>query len=613
MTGITQQIPDFIQGISDQPDELKKPGQVRDLVNGFPDPIRGLSKRPGMELVSELEDTLTDGGTWFHIVRESVEGNTQRFICRIGRAGKVQIWNADTGKECPIYWNNGSPIKTDDLPINLNTTAYPLYANHCDYFKYEELINELQDLTINDFTFVTNTERVVNMSASQPITKNKGFIELTQLAYNRSYDLDVNFLDTDGTASYRTATEAKILAVENKIDDRGEGCGSVGTFNVTLSENDETYPGSVRDNRASGLRVELRTLGDLIQVDNDGNQDDYQCRYTHFLRLQSGGQYWTEGDLVSYQVDPADPDSVVYRLEITETQNIDVSAEVAIRGVNTPNNADTSLSASFVLDALKDELEDEGFTVQLIGNGLYLEHSDPFVVTSPEPDLFNILNMDDSDDKIMIVNDVSRLPVQCKKNIVVKVANSFNDQDDYFVKFISADGVEDAGDGHWEEVAKPGEFVTLNPDSMPHAIVKCIKTENGEKVDAFIVTAIDWNSRNCGTEDFNPSFVEKKINNLFLFRSRLSFLSGENVIMSRPNDLFNFFPVSALTVSPSDPIDLSASTKSSAVLHDAIVVTSGVILFSEFNQFLLATDSDTLRPETAKITQLASYDFLTSL
>ena len=33
MAGITQQIPNYILGISEQPDELKSPGQVTDLKN----------------------------------------------------------------------------------------------------------------------------------------------------------------------------------------------------------------------------------------------------------------------------------------------------------------------------------------------------------------------------------------------------------------------------------------------------------------------------------------------------------------------------------------------------------------------------------------------------
>ena len=37
MATVTQQIPNYILGISDQPDELKLNGQVKDLQNAYPD------------------------------------------------------------------------------------------------------------------------------------------------------------------------------------------------------------------------------------------------------------------------------------------------------------------------------------------------------------------------------------------------------------------------------------------------------------------------------------------------------------------------------------------------------------------------------------------------
>ena len=59
MAGITQTIPSYSAGMSEQPDNLKFPGQVIDSVNAIPDVTRGLFKRPGLKridssLVSDL-------------------------------------------------------------------------------------------------------------------------------------------------------------------------------------------------------------------------------------------------------------------------------------------------------------------------------------------------------------------------------------------------------------------------------------------------------------------------------------------------------------------------------------------------------------------------------
>ena len=46
MTNVTQTIPNLTQGISQQPDEYKVPGQVNEMINALPDVTQGLLKRP---------------------------------------------------------------------------------------------------------------------------------------------------------------------------------------------------------------------------------------------------------------------------------------------------------------------------------------------------------------------------------------------------------------------------------------------------------------------------------------------------------------------------------------------------------------------------------------
>ncbi len=44
MAGISQQIPNYSRGMSEQPDQLKLPGQVKNIVNGIPDITYGYLK-----------------------------------------------------------------------------------------------------------------------------------------------------------------------------------------------------------------------------------------------------------------------------------------------------------------------------------------------------------------------------------------------------------------------------------------------------------------------------------------------------------------------------------------------------------------------------------------
>ena len=59
MTSVTQTIPTLTGGLSQQPDELKIPGQVNVATNVIPDVTHGLLKRPGGKLVKSLSDDST--------------------------------------------------------------------------------------------------------------------------------------------------------------------------------------------------------------------------------------------------------------------------------------------------------------------------------------------------------------------------------------------------------------------------------------------------------------------------------------------------------------------------------------------------------------------------
>ena len=54
MASVTQKVNNYVLGISTQPDEKKYPGQVTDLVNGLPDVVEQLMKRPGSKLINTL-------------------------------------------------------------------------------------------------------------------------------------------------------------------------------------------------------------------------------------------------------------------------------------------------------------------------------------------------------------------------------------------------------------------------------------------------------------------------------------------------------------------------------------------------------------------------------
>ena len=137
MASITQTIPNYVGGISEQPDQLKFPGQVKDVVNAIPDVTRGLYKRPGSKRIgSSPLSSVQAGGAWFHYHRDEDEGS---YIGQVAADGQVRVWRCSDG--------------------TLMTTAYGTGGQTAiqNYLATSEPEN-LQFLTINDTTFVSSRD-----------------------------------------------------------------------------------------------------------------------------------------------------------------------------------------------------------------------------------------------------------------------------------------------------------------------------------------------------------------------------------------------------------------------------------------------------------------------
>ena len=106
MASVTQKVPNYVLGISTQPDSQKAPGQVVDLVNGLPDIVQNLMKRPGSQLISTLTPNTAANSKWFDIYTN----NTEQYIGQVAADGELKIWRASDGAVIPVDTNEiGTP------------------------------------------------------------------------------------------------------------------------------------------------------------------------------------------------------------------------------------------------------------------------------------------------------------------------------------------------------------------------------------------------------------------------------------------------------------------------------------------------------------------------
>ena len=645
MATITQTIPNLTAGISQQPDENKIPGQVKDMVNALPDITQGLNKRPAGKFVASLSDgtnNSTTNGKWFHYYRDENE----QYIGQIAQNGVIKMWDCLTGVEKTVV--NG-----------IGNNTYLTHTNDED----------LQTLTLNDFTYINNRSIATEMdTTTEPDTnfQKEIFVELKSISYAKQYA--VNIFDNTNTSTVTTATRINVTLVNssnNYCDSafkmrthatRGNSnnarCGevagegrdafapNVGTriFSVSTgdtlvdegatggtlangnqSDTNYSYQVNIFNAANSGsqtgrknLYFRIATTGQSVpytQGSGTSQQTTYQARYTTTYDLLHGGEGWLTGDYFYVFMKDA-----YYKVTIEATSESIVQANLAlVRPQPTPFDTETTITAESILGDIRTEIIAGGnisnSDITTIGTGLHIKRSAIFNASTPVGELLNVVAGK--------VNDIGDLPSQCKHGMVVEVVNSVAEEDNHYVKFFGNNDKD--GEGTWEECAKPGRKIRLKRSKMP---VLLIRTADGNfrlsELDGstYTISGVDysvpqWDDALVGDDITNPepSFIGKSINKMLFFRNRFTILSDEFIVMSRPGDFTNFFAKSAIQLISSDPIDIAASSEYPAILYDGIQVNTGLILFSKNQQFMLTTDSDIFSPSTAKINALSTYNF----
>ena len=606
MATITQTIPQYSLGMSEQPDQLKFPGQVQEITNAIPDITKGLFKRPGAKRVGTTPlANVQSGGSWFHYFRDETEGS---YIGQIAADGQVRVWRCNDGVQMTTAYGTGGQTAI----TNYLATSTP---------------ENIQTLTINDTTFLTNRDStnantLIGTTGTTEATPDAhfGYVELMRTENGRQYGININ----NGTTVTTVKRATKIKVTGNDFDE-GDGsghCPGIGTevYAATAANSYTSSSNIVHVKNSSGttlttgrdnLTFRITALGQQgvspnYSASSDGpDGQNYRCSYNIECVLLHGGEGWEVGDVVrvnpehASEASSSDGQSYI-EITVTEIESTQVNATVSsngdglIRPAPTPFDADTAVTADTILGGITANLP-SGISAKVIGPGIYFSSTSSFSIEVVEEDLMRCFQGS--------VNDVQNLPNQCKNGYIVKIANArMAEEDDYYLKFNGENNRD--GTGSWTECAKPGISKSLT--NMPLVVQRTATT-------TFTVKQFTYADREVGDDITNPlpSFVGQRINKVLFFRNRLALLSGENVITSRPGTFGtpDFFAESALTVSASDPIDISAASIFPSELFDGIEINTGLVIFSTNQQFLLSSDDTVLNPDTAKLRSVSTFNY----
>ena len=619
MASINQRIPNFLGGVSQQPDKIKFPGQLRVCDNAVPDITFGLRKRPPAEFVGTLTNANTSGH-WYEILRDGDEKYIVQITPSNSGSMPIRVWDLADGTEKSLTNSSGDSI------FSYLAGATSPYAV----------------TTIQDYTLIANPNKVVGTTGTTaaPIDNgNYSYARLDTVAYNTEYILYTGTAPTPNTFFRVTSVKVDRLsggsAQGPTFDDGNVNQSKSGTLTWSFSggsavstsgaSNCENIEGSLQVNGNSYIASNTANYDGTGTEVSDflGYTQNYRVRYTATVTLSDGGliketnKSTAEGKFIDVSME-----GETYRISVEAVEPVTTYEGVSgIAYFKTPKNPDNgTISMASILNGLATAVNSSLANVdaEVIGSGLYLDGT--------AADGVNFLGGAVNENMSVIgqkAQDITRLPAMNKHGYVAQISNTADlDTDDYYVKFEANNGT--SGAGSYEETVRPHNFdgsgsddmvLGLDPATMPHALINNrngtftfvkldLSTANSQGNDNY------WKNREVGDNVSNPfpSFQGSTIQEMFFHRNRLGLISGENIVMSQPGSYFNLFIVSAISASDDNPIDITVSDIKPAFINHVLPIQKGMMMFSDSGQFLLFTESDIFSPKTVRLKKVASYE-----
>ncbi|WP_419810804.1 hypothetical protein [Bacterioplanoides sp.] len=345
-------------------------------------------------------------------------------------------------------------------------------------------------------------------------------------------------------------------------------------------------------NASDITRLRAATVADYTFLVNPQKEVRTSGETTKAINRHQALVYVKRGDyLMDYGVQIAlkHPDGRTLRWEFKYTTSSNEHAANRY-SIQTDNIAENLSFGKNARELVTNEKFSSYGGIRLLGSVLLVESVYPFTASTTDGNgNQNLFVFKD------IVTDIKDLPKEAFDGLQFKVTSAENtDEDDYYIEY-GPDADRPQGSSFWKETAAPGTRFKFDPNTMPVALVRTdrgfvLSTLNGEKYSSH--TFPKWDYREAGDDDTNPfpSFVGDTINDVFFYKNRLGFLSGENVVMSESGEFFNFFLNTVQTLVDSAPIDIAASHNQYTRLEATVPLGDRLLVFSPLAQFILGSD-----------------------
>jgi len=591
---INTAVPNLIQGVSQQPDATRFDGQCEEQENALSSVAEGLKKRPNTRHIARLLQEAIEEDSLVQFVNRS---ETERYVV-IHTGTKMYAYNIISGATASIWHDAVEYTSGWTIPTN-----HYLYASNSP----EKNINAL---SVGDSTFFVNT----NVTVLESTEKTEDLVEeaivtVIQGDYEKRYQVSLGdgseqgavlTLDTEPVDIKGTGVDTEYFVITTgssySYNNTTTGIG-LKLISINLLSAGSGYPANLSNNSSTlslsyleGSQGASSTLPLTISTNSSGELTSVSFSSSSTIYLQRYGSTSIQGGTSSNSVatltvttGPADGSQ--------GGQNASTERVAQGLGGGGTGGTNNTVSGSFPTDF---DRERRGSVVKFSR-----DDGDSFTISTSDGLADEGLSLAYTE-----VSSITDLPSRNFNNFQVKVIGDTEiAQDDYYVKFETADG-SSFGTGTYNEVAGFDLSEGIDKSTFPHRLIN-------DELNSFVVKDTTLGIRQAGDDKSNPmpSFVGQQINRLFVHRNRLGILSNDAVIFSEAGELFNFFRTTVSTLLDSAPIDVRVSSKNVVNISSAVGFQENLILFSEAGQFALKS-GDILTSKTVSINPVTNFEMV---
>lgn len=596
MSLVAKAIPNLINGVSQQPPEVRLPSQCDEQINFMSSVVDGLKRRPGTRHIAKLLST-PGSGAYVHIINRD---RFEKYLLVI-IAGQARVF---------------------DFQGNEKTITAP---KGFDYLTAFNASKSIKAVTVADYTFILNKERTAR--AYDP---NAGLV-LTPI-YQRFQVLKFRNLSTPAPSYYKPAGNTyktcwgRYGATVN---------GRVYTQSAELGDS-QAFAGYLASKLATDLNRSVISTGPDVSIPlgasetpfttadlgaNGGHTTGYQPLPDIEVGTGPGGGYAyqnctiypyptltviVENRIVGYESPAGD---VIPAAEVTNKEGIvyvrlgdyGTVYTVFVDGVQKARyQTGTTDRPSIGTEAIAGQLYNQLVAAAIPNMAISMKGSSILLRATNTTTDFSLTVTDSNGGKNLVackgrLQQFTDLPAVGFPGFSIKIAGQDGvEADDYYVQY-TEDTTGEKTSGSWKEVAKKGLRTRPAPATMPHRLIS-----KGDGT--FLFEEIEWNGRIAGDEvtAADPSFINKNLADVFFFKNRLGLLADENIIFSEDGEFYNFYPTTVLQNLDTHPIDIAVTNDKVSVLRHAVPFNETLLLFSDQTQFIL-TATDRLTRTTVNI------------